>query len=327
MGVTETATVQRGLFLARVVSNESICREHFRFGLEVEDFPAAAPGQFLQILCADPTSANDPFRAASASERSLTNRSLALAARNATTGQSGAFIRRPFSIGGLRRNGRRCEIDILHRVVGPGTLWLSHLKPGDSVSILGPLGQRFQIEENRPIAYLVGGGIGLPPLIWLAETLARANRRTLAFCGSRSGDLLPLTRCNGVQVCGQDGTLAYREFAAFNTPVILSTDDGSLGAAGRIPDVFADYLDRHADDARSAVVYTCGPDRMMHAVAKICEQRHIPCQVCLERMMACGMATCQSCVVAVYDQQAEDGWRYRLCCTDGPVFDSRVVIW
>src|SRR5207247_2138855 len=98
----------------------------------------------------------------------------------------------------------------------------------------------------------------------------QADRQTLAFCRARSADLLPLTRRPDVAICGQEGTLAFREFADFGVPVVPTTDDGSLGAMGRIPDVFADYLNRHPDDARSAVVYTCGPEPMLHAVAAIC---------------------------------------------------------
>ncbi len=301
MTAAETAIpTGRGVFLTRVVSNEPICREHYRFVLEMEDFPAAAPGQFMQILCGEPS--DESWRGST-------------------------FIRRPFSIGGLRRIGRRCEIDILHRAVGPGTRWLSQLKSGDAVSILGPLGRPFSVRDDRPLAYLVGGGIGLPPLIWLAQVLRGADKKVIAFVGARSGDLIPMTRNADVDIVGDECTRAFAEFAEHDAPVVLSTDDGSLGARGRIPDVFADYLDRHAEEARSAAIYTCGPDPMMHAVARIAEDRDIPCQVCLERVMACGMGTCQSCVVAVRDAAAEDGWRYRLCCTDGPVFDSRIIIW
>ena len=290
----------RGIFLTRVVANEPICHQHWRFVLEVEDFPPAEPGQFVQILCGKPDD-------------------------DAWTG--GAFLRRPFSIADLRRDGRRAEIDILHRAVGGGTRWLSRLEPGDSVSIVGPLGRPFWLLDDRPVALLVGGGIGLPPLIWLARTLHDAGKRSVAFCGSRSADVLPLTRRADVPVSGERATLAFSEFADFDVPVVVGTDDGSLGAAGLIPDLFTRYLGRHLDDARSAVVYTCGPEPMMRTVARFCHQRAIPCQVCLERMMACGMGTCQSCVVRVRDEQAEDQWRYQLCCTDGPVFDADLVIW
>lgn len=290
----------RGVYNARVVSNAPLCREHYRFVLEVGNFPPAAPGQFLQIQCREVDEAG---------------------------WSGGPFVRRPFSIGGLRREDGKTRMDIYHRAIGPGTTWLARLREGDEVSIIGPLGRSFPMPDDRRIAYLVGGGIGLPPLIWLAEALHQAGKEVVAFCGGRTKDLIPLTRVAQVPVSGDQGSPAYEEFARSQTPVVLSTDDGTLGARGRIPDVFAAYLDRHKVSPNDVVVYTCGPDIMMRSTATLAEQRGFDCYVCLERMMACGMGTCQSCVVALRDPDADNGWRYRLCCTDGPVFPSREVIW
>jgi len=296
----EDSTARKGVFLAVVGANETICREHWRLVLEIEGFPPAAPGQFVQLLCAEP-------------------------GHLGWTG--GAFVRRPFSIGGLRRRDGRCEIDILYRMVGPGTYWLSQLSPGRQVSVLGPLGHPFELPTDRRTAYLVGGGIGLPPLIWLAQELHRAGTPAVAFVGSRTASLLPLTRIVDVTLSGDRPGLSISEFARSQTPCLVATDDGSLGAPGRVPEVFDRYLDHRPNEAASAMVYSCGPEPMLRAVAEICGRRDIPCYVCLERMMACGMGTCQSCVVRIRDKSDPDGWRYRLCCTDGPVFDARDVIW
>jgi dihydroorotate dehydrogenase electron transfer subunit len=303
--MTQSTTISngngaRGVFVSRVARNEPLCREHWRLVLEVEDFPPAAPGQFVQVLCAEP---------------------------NDLGWTQGSFIRRPFSIGGLRRDGRRCEIDILHRALGRGTRWLSRLGPGEPVSILGPLGRPFEVPAAREVAWLVGGGIGIPPLIWLAEVLRGSGRQVVAFCGARSANLVPLTPVPGVPVSSQEPTPAFREFAAAGVSVVAATDDGSLGEAAKIPDMFHRYLERHADLIPSAAIYACGPDAMLRAVAKMGIDRQVPTQVCLERVMACGMGTCQSCVVRVHDASAEEGWRYRLCCTDGPAFDARAVVW
>ncbi|HOA72016.1 MAG TPA: dihydroorotate dehydrogenase electron transfer subunit [Phycisphaerae bacterium] len=291
----------KGVFLARVVSNESICREHYRLVLSVPELPPAQPGQFIQILCTEPSDLG-------------------------WTG--GAFIRRPFSIGGLRRGSTGVEVEILHRAIGIGTRWLARLQPGDPVSFLGPLGRPFVLpDRGQSPALLVGGGIGLPPLIWLAESLQAAGVPAIAFCGSRTADLLPLRREPGVDCSSGEPALSCREFARAGVPALVATDDGSLGVRGLVPDVFAAYLDRHPELAESAVVYTCGPEPMMRATAEIALRRGLPCQVCLERMMACGMGTCQSCVVRVRDTQAPSDWAYRLCCTDGPVFNAADVIW
>lgn len=293
-------TPHKGIFLTQVLSNRQVCRDHWRLTVRTEGFPEARPGQFVQIQCADPLDEHASI---------------------------GALIRRPFSIAGLRRSGRHCEIDIIQARIGQGTHWLSQLRPDDRVSFLGPLGQPFRVSDDKPIALLVGGGVGLPPLIWLAQTLQDAGKRVLAFCGARTAELLPLTRRADVPVTETEPALAFEEFAQSDTPVIVGTDDGSLGAAGQIPNVFDAYLDVHLKETAGAVVYTCGPPAMVKAVAASCLDRKMECQVCLERMMACGMGTCQSCVVSVRDATQADGWQYQLCCTDGPVFDAREVIW
>jgi len=290
----------KGSYLVRVRANTAICREHWRLVLGLRRFPEAQPGQFLQILCRDPKD---------------------------TTWGGSTFLRRPFSIAGIRRASQGVEIDIIHRVIGRGTRWLGHLQPGDEVSILGPQGRPFAIHRDRKVAYLVGGGVGLPPVLWLAEAVQRAGLRAVAFCGARTADSLPLTIQAKTEVGVDLPTMAIDEFARTGTPAIVCTDDGSLGTRGLIPDEFERYVRKHRDEATAAAVYTCGPEAMMRAVAEACERYNMPCQVCMERMMACGMGTCQSCVVPVRDSTDPEGWRYRLCCTDGPVFDSRQIIW
>ncbi len=293
----------RSVFLAAVRANDPVCRDHYRLILALAGFPSAQPGQFVQILCADPE--GPPWA-------------------------GGAFTRRPFSIGGLRRTGNDCELDIIYRVIGPGTKWLAGLRPGVQVSVLGPLGRPFELPADRPVAYLVGGGVGLPPMIWLAEVAAAVGRQVVAFCGARSADSLPLRprgRQDAVPLSPTEPTLCMEEFAQWGVPAVVCTDDGTLGRRGRVPEVFTSYLASHADEAAQAVVYTCGPEPMLRLVARSCELLGIPCQVCLERTMACGMGTCQSCVVRIRDASDAQGWRYQLCCTDGPVFDSRAVVW
>jgi dihydroorotate dehydrogenase electron transfer subunit len=290
----------RGVFLTRVVANQPICPEHWRLTLEVEDFPAAAPGQFVQILCAEPSDLG---------------------------WSQGVFTRRPFSIAGLVRNGSRSAVDVIHRAVGTGTRWMSRLQPGDAVSLLGPLGKPFEIPAGRGPAWLIGGGVGLPPLIWLARELQARGKPGVAFCGARTAEAMPLTRVPGVKIAGEEPSLCFAEFAESGVPVVTATDDGSLGAAGRIPDAFACYLQKHLEVSTSATIYACGPEPMLRAVARIGLEHKIVTQVCMERVMACGMGTCQSCVVRTHDAAADDGWRYRLCCTDGPVFDAREIVW
>lgn len=282
---------------ATVTSVRTPCREHFELTLAVASFPDALPGQFVQILCRD--SVHSP-----------------------AAGQ--AMLRRPFSIGGLRRGSRGVEIDILGRVVGPGTAWLSARRRGGTVNILGPLGRSFSIPTDVAIPILVAGGVGLPPIRWLAETLYRAGIEPSFLYGAQSRDLLAVTLCAEPSVEGKMSE-CIKEFAGFGIPAAITTDDGSCGLRGRVTDVLAFQLDACA--ARAARVYACGPEPMLRAVAERCAARGVACEVAMERVMGCGMATCQSCVVPVRDGASADGWRYALCCREGPVFDASAVIW
>ena len=240
------------------------------------------------------------------------------------------MLRRAFSIAGLRVQSRQaCEMDVIYRVIGTATRWMASLRPADKVSVMGPLGNSFPVSQSKRHAWMVGGGVGLPPMLWLAEALHEAGRQGIALVGARSVDLLALTITDRatIAVDGRTAVPAAEEFAAFHTPVVLSTDDGSLGLEGSVVTAMEAYLAAAGVPSDDVVVYTCGPEAMMEAVASLCIRRSIECYVCMERAMACGTGTCQSCVVPVRDSSAPDGWRYALCCTQGPVFDARRVIW
>jgi dihydroorotate dehydrogenase electron transfer subunit len=206
---------------------------------------------------------------------------------------------------------------------------MSSLKANDHLNVLGPLGNGFPIHDSKPIAWLVAGGVGLPPMLWLSEALRDSGKRTIAFCGTQSADLLPLG-LNGDAPPATDAsraTLCCREFARNDAPVVISTDDGSLGFHGHVGSAMAAYHQANPTEAEGLAVYTCGPERMMRFVADYCLARGIECHVCMERSMACGTGMCQSCVVPVHDEADPDGWCYRLCCTEGPVFDAASIIW
>ncbi len=287
---------------AVVADRVRLCRDHYRLTLHVPLPLPACPGQFLHLgLPAD--------RAGSLSR---------------------PFLRRAFSIAGLRSHGERCAADVIYRVCGVGTQWMASLRSGDAVSVLGPLGRGFTIIRSKPVAWLVAGGVGLPPVLWLAEHLHQAGKATVAFYGARTRDLVPLTLSVSEGRLPRDGVSAMpaaEEFVRFGTPVVLSTDDGSVGFRGTIGDALAAYGEAWNGAEADMVVYCCGPEAMMAGVAQWCATRDIVCYVCLEREMACGTGTCQSCAVKVRDADDPDGWRYALCCAEGPVFDAREVVW
>ncbi|MCH8963644.1 MAG: dihydroorotate dehydrogenase electron transfer subunit [Planctomycetes bacterium] len=287
-------------------------------------FPIAQPGQFVHLI---PSESNFGDQRVAPQEFDID------AVMFEADSQIDLTVRRAFSIAGLRRSGDHADIDILYRVVGKCTRWMSKLSAGDRVNVLGPVGNHFTVAEGKKLALLIAGGVGLPPMIWWAQRLSESNIETLAFVGAQSRDLLALELSADdppvapPAASGADPNFSAREFTQHGVKVVLSTDDGSLGFAGYVTDALAGYLDAHSPDAGEVTIYSCGPELMMKAVADLCALRRIDCQLCMERSMACGMGTCQSCVVPVHDADAPDGWRYKLCCTEGPIFDARQVIW
>lgn len=306
------------LRIALVHQNRRVCRDHYRLMLRVGDFPPVSPGQFVH-LC--PSSPNEPgYHAWSGDD---------LARSKVLEAGEIPMLRRAYSIAGLRRGAKSIEIDVIYRVVGKSTRWLESLRSGDELSALGPLGNAFPIRADKKAAWLVSGGVGLPPMLWLAEALHAAGKATTAFCGAQSADLLPLSLRADVPP-SRTATHATRtadEFALREAGVVISTDDGTLGFRGHIGAALQTYAEANAPSPDELVVYTCGPERMMHFVADFCVARAIECYLCMERAMACGTGMCQSCVVPVTSSSDAAGWRYQLCCTDGPIFSANDILW
>lgn len=308
-----------GIFLAKTLSRRALCREHFQVILAVDQFPNAVPGQFLQVLCSAPQSS-------ATTHTSAPHQSTADGAKpeqNSTF--NGLMLRRPFSIGGLRRVGNTCEIELIGRVVGPGTTWLSALEPGNRVDVLGPLGCGFTPPPPGNKALLVAGGVGLPPIRWWGQVLREQDRDCAMIYGAQSRDTLPVRLCNEPAAEGDFG-LCVEEFATWGIPTMITTDDGSCGLKGRVTDGLLRYFAHSAQPLRVSV-YACGSLPMLRAVASICAARGVACELAMERLMACGMGTCQSCVLPMRDDSAGTGWHYALSCTDGPVFDASQVSW
>jgi len=303
---------------AEVVANRPLCREHLRLTLCVPTFGAARPGQFVHL--SPHTGGPTGYRAH--------DWEAATQPPGVECGTPRPMLRRAFSIAAMRRRAEACEIDVIYRVVGAGTNWMATLGRGDRASVLGPLGNTFPIIADKPLAWLVAGGVGLPPMLWLAEALSAAGKDVVAFYGAQTRSLVALeltdTPPSPDARRAADSSI---EFAASDTRVVLATDDGSLGFRGHIGQALAAYHAANPTPPVDVVVYTCGPDRMMHFVADHCAAHSIRCYACLEQAMACGTGACQSCVVPVRDASDPAGWRYALCCTDGPVFDAALVEW
>jgi dihydroorotate dehydrogenase electron transfer subunit len=305
----------RQQFDALVKENVSLCREHFRLVLSLNRFPATRPGQFIQVACRqfdleEPADVEIEWHPGQRIEP--VNREL--------LGPL-AVLRRPFSLAGRRDTSTGVELNIIHRVVGIGTDWLSHLAPGDTVNILGPLGNRFELPPPDHTAILVGGGVGIPPMLYLAEYLK--DRNAVAFCGATTKDLLPLSITDD-SADALTPSMRIAEFARHGIPTVITTDDASYGFGGFVTQALERWLD--ANFGRPTTIYTCGPEPMMKRLADIAISRNIPCQVAVERAMACGMGTCQSCVIRVKANNKR-GWAYQLACTDGPIFQAGELLW
>jgi dihydroorotate dehydrogenase electron transfer subunit len=320
----------RGQFTAAVAANVPLCREHFRLTLRLDHFPPTEPGQFVQVACRDaPDTDAEPREFEWGPGRRLDVADADLLGRRAT-------LRRPFSLAGRRDTSHGVEIDLIHRTVGVGTDWLAGLAVGHAVSVIGPLGNRFVPPASDGIALLVGGGVGIPPMLYLAERWR--GRRAVAFAGALKRELLPLTITDDAPPPAHAGAVdpLYNigEFARHGVPAVIATDDGSYGFRGFVTQALEGYLDRwFTADAPRPTLYTCGPEPMMRRVADIAATRGLSCQVAVERAMACGMGTCQSCVIKVRKPDpaapplAGSDWAYRLACTDGPVFAAADLLW
>jgi len=207
------------------------------------------------------------------------------------------ILRRPFSV--HRASGERVEI--LYQVLGEGTLRLAEKAAGDeSMDLLGPLGHGWSVEPGISRALLVAGGLGAAPLGMLAEELAIAGIAVTVAQGAPCAERL----------------VARELFEAVARRVEVATDDCSAGTHGFVTAVTEPLLAAERFDA----VYCCGPEIMQRAVARQARDAGVPCQVSLERLMACGIGACLSCVVTTTSG-------LKRACVDGPVFDAEEVCW
>ncbi|MFQ5900083.1 MAG: dihydroorotate dehydrogenase electron transfer subunit [Thermodesulfobacteriota bacterium] len=224
--------------------------------------------------------------------------------------QADPFLGRPFSIYSTMKD--RQGIEILYKVVGKGTTILSDKRTADAVHLVGPLGNGFSIDENCKDIILVAGGIGIAPFFYLTEWI-KERGATLIVGGKVKDDI----------VCTE-------EFQEMNVAVKIVTEDGSLGRRGLVTDMLKEELRER--EGYPSVIYACGPIAMLTEVAAIAKRRDTPCQVSLDRIMACGIGTCLGCVVKTEDKNCKEdiknkGWTYKRVCKEGPVFDAREIIW
>jgi dihydroorotate dehydrogenase electron transfer subunit len=242
-----------------------------RMGLDApEDFGKARPGQFVTLRLVDGT---------------------------------GPLLRRPFSIHGLIwEAGAVAGIELLFKVVGGFTRRLSEMGPGRIIDLLGPLGNDFDVPDSAQRIWMIAGGIGVAPLVFLARSLADKGADLAAcalFIGGRTADDL----------------LCLDRFSELGVPIHAATEDGTAGETGLVTQPLA----RAAAVTTPDILCACGPMPMLRAVAEIGAAHHIPSRVSMETLMACGLGACLGCAV----ETAGDENGYRHVCRDGPVFNGR----
>jgi dihydroorotate dehydrogenase electron transfer subunit len=235
-------------------------------------------------------------------------------------------MRRPLSI--MRVDPQHGSIEVLYKTVGPGLALLAEKRAGDSLSTLGPIGNGFVPHPERPRTLLVGGGVGIPPMIFLAETLRErtdADFKPLVLMGSEIPFPFRL-RPSTILVPGMpEGSIACMPLLEeWGIPSRLATMAGYAGCyEGYVTDLAAAWLSS-LDRATLGQVemFACGPTPMLKAVAAVARRFAIPCQVSLEEFMACAVGGCAGCAVRV---TTPAGPAMKRVCVDGPVFGAEEV--
>ena len=250
---------------AVVVSQEQLSNGIFSMWLKTEAAASAKPGQFISMYTTDGTK----------------------------------LLPRPISI--CEINKEAGELRVVYRVTGEntGTKQFSQMKAGDVVPVIGPLGNGFPLEKAEgKKAFLMGGGIGVPPILELAKQL---NCEKQIVVGYRDAD-----------------TFLREQFEA-NGTVYISTEDGSVGTKGNVMNAIAE------NDLSADIIYACGPTPMLRAIKNYAEANGIECYISLEERMACGIGACLACVCKSKEKDHHTHVHNKRICKEGPVFLSTEV--
>lgn len=257
--------MKKSVLNLQVIANRQLNKDHALLELKSDTLlEGIVPGQFVNILVK-----NSP----------------------------NVFLRRPFSI--FQVDYKCNSILVLIKAIGEGTRSLYNSLPGEILSVILPLGNGYTLPNSNSKVLLVGGGVGIAPLLMLASILNKEGHNVEILLGAKSGaDLLELD--------------AYRKYGNVHT----TTEDGTHGTIGFVTDhfLFGEAINQFDK------IYTCGPEPMMRAVAKKAYFHQIECEVSLENTMACGYGVCLCCVT-----DTTNG--HRCVCTDGPVFDIKQLKW
>ncbi len=249
---------------SKILTNEQLADKYWKITFDCPDIARnAQPGHFIEVYFLD----------------------------------SVKLFPRPFSIADT---GKR-EVVLIYKVIGTQTERMTTWQPGEEVEILGPLGNTFAIDETYKTHILVGGGVGLAPMVFMSKVL---NKRALNF------------------VFFSGGRDSSEYFPTLQEPdrMFISTDDGSQGFHGNVVQNLEKEL---GNFDRPAVIYACGPEKMCEALKNFGDKHDLEVQLSMETIMACGMGLCQGCAIKTYDENGND--KISLVCKDGPVFKGKEI--
>ncbi len=217
------------------------------------------------------------------------------------------LFRRAYSI--LAAHGK--EVEVLYKVSGAGTKLLARRAPGESISVVGPLGNSFTSPAKDEVAVMVAGGVGLPPVLRWSENLFEAgwaaNRQVMLYGARDSGELVLRDR-----------------IAKLGVRTEYATDDGSFGHRGRITELLAREHEKAGAQGLKVRYYACGPAAMLASCAEFSKNTGVQGELALETAMPCGTGVCLGCIVPCHQG---DQIRYKRTCMEGPIFDAGEVVW
>lgn len=252
--------MEKSKLTAKVVSQEKLTADICSMWIQADTIAAQAkPGQFISVYTKDPS----------------------------------RLLPRPISLCEVDREQGRLRI--VYRIVGAGTEEFSGYRAGDDITVMGPLGNGFTLKDKK--AFLIGGGIGIPPMLELAKQLDCEKQMVLGY---------------------RDELFLKEEFEPYGS-VYVATEDGSAGTKGNVMDAI------RANGLTADVIYACGPTPMLRALKAYAEENGIECWLSLEEKMACGIGACLACVCKSRDVDPHTHVHNKRICKDGPVFLAQEV--
>jgi len=320
----------KGPFEATVLFNRTIRKCFWRIGLQfsgagAEAFARTRPGQFAQfdisnVALPAPEAIPDELKDAAAKQVLLRRPFSFARITRETVPPAHTAAGQPHQHKPAHSGPGKLIVEIVYCVLGPATLRMTTLVKGNTLSIIGPLGNGFTVPAGKKRALLVAGGMGSPPLEHLAQVLTaeQPTMDVMAFAGAKTKEDLPFEK--PLDNLSREIGFWLAEFGKYSIGSAVATDDGSFGFKGFVSDCILDWFKQNSVNPNETIIYACGPRPMLASISKLAREKKIDCQVSMEEMMACGIGLCQSCAV----QCAGD--KYKLCCKDGPVFDAKDIV-